>query len=253
MNNKTGGFNIGVGVNSLMNLDGGNRNVALGHSTGMSMNGTESNNTFVGASADGTAGVSNATAIGYGSTVANSNTIQLGNTSVTIVNTSGSLTAASYIKSGGTSSQFLKADGSLDSNTYLTSASGSSTYLPLAGGTLTGGLTGTAITGTTLTGTSFVKFGGSSSEYLMADGSVSAVVRDVDDEILVTTEAQTSFTLSQIPSMNSKVKMYINGIRISKNAYTYTTTSGIATVTYTASANGTYSVKAGDRIQFDYF
>jgi len=45
----------------------------------------------------------------------------------------GSLTANSFIKTGGTSSQFLKADGSVDSTAYL----------PLAGGTLTGGLNGT--------------------------------------------------------------------------------------------------------------
>ncbi|MDQ2863799.1 MAG: hypothetical protein M3R50_09175, partial [Bacteroidota bacterium] len=58
----------------------------------------------------------------------------------------GGITASSFIKSGGTSSQFLKADGSVDANTYLTSGSVSSTYLPLAGGTLTGALTGTDAT-----------------------------------------------------------------------------------------------------------
>jgi len=56
---------------------------------------------------------------------------------------SGSVTATSLVKSGGSSSEFLKADGSIDSNTYLTTSSASSTYLPLAGGTLTGGLSGT--------------------------------------------------------------------------------------------------------------
>jgi hypothetical protein len=57
---------------------------------------------------------------------------------------SSSVTVSSLIKSGGTSSQFLKADGSVDSNTYLTTGTASSTYLPLAGGTLTGALTGTS-------------------------------------------------------------------------------------------------------------
>jgi hypothetical protein len=61
-----------------------------------------------------------------------------------LMDDSGNITAASYIKSGGTSSQFLKADGSVDSNTYLTTSSASSTYLPLAGGTLTGALSGTS-------------------------------------------------------------------------------------------------------------
>ncbi len=54
--------------------------------------------------------------------------------------------AASFKKTSGTSSQFLKADGSVDSNTYLTTSSASSTYLPLAGGTLTGPLSGTSAT-----------------------------------------------------------------------------------------------------------
>ena len=42
------------------------------------------------------------------------------------------VTATSFVKSGGSASEFLKADGSTDSNSYL----------PLAGGTMTGPLTG---------------------------------------------------------------------------------------------------------------
>jgi hypothetical protein len=53
------------------------------------------------------------------------------------------LSAGTIIKQGGESSQFLKADGSVDANNYLTTGTAASTYLPLAGGTLTGGLTGT--------------------------------------------------------------------------------------------------------------
>jgi hypothetical protein len=87
------------------------------------------------------------------------------NTGATTLN--GTFTATSLIKSGGTSAEFLKADGSVDSNTYLTTSSASSTYLPLAGGTLTGALSGTSITGTSL-----VKSGGTSAQILAADGSV---------------------------------------------------------------------------------
>jgi hypothetical protein len=58
----------------------------------------------------------------------------------------GTLNATTLVKSGGTSSQFLKADGSVDSSTYLTTSAASSTYLPLAGGTLTGALSGTSAT-----------------------------------------------------------------------------------------------------------
>ena len=69
-----------------------------------------------------------------------------GGLSGTSASFSSSVTASSLIKSGGTSSQFLKADGSVDSSTYLTTSAASSTYLPLAGGTLTGALSGTSAT-----------------------------------------------------------------------------------------------------------
>ena len=42
--------------------------------------------------------------------------------------------------------------------------------------------------------------------------------------------------------------MYINGTRISKNAYSVSGT----TVTYTPSFNNSYTLIVGDRIQFDY-
>ena len=55
----------------------------------------------------------------------------------------------------------------------------------------------------------------------MANGSLSsssAAVREVADEFSATL-SQTSFTISQEPSVNSKVKMSVNGIRISNTAY----------------------------------
>jgi hypothetical protein len=73
-------------------------------------------------------------------------------------------------------------------------------------------------------------------------------INDATDEFTATT-AQTSFTLTQIPSTHSKVKMYINGIRISNSAYSW---SG-KTLTYDASKNGSYSLTGSDRVQFDYF
>jgi hypothetical protein len=73
-------------------------------------------------------------------------------------------------------------------------------------------------------------------------------INDATDEFTATA-AQTSFTLTQTPSTHSKVKMYINGIRISNSAYSW---SGKA-LTYDASKNGAYSLTASDRVQFDYF
>jgi hypothetical protein len=53
---------------------------------------------------------------------AGDNTVQLGNTSVTNVNTSGTYTGSGFKTPTGNSSQYLKADGSIDSTTYLTAA-----------------------------------------------------------------------------------------------------------------------------------
>jgi hypothetical protein len=106
-------------------------------------------------------------------------------------------------------------------------------------------------TSANVTANAFIKSGGTSSQYLMADGSVSAgaaTINDATDEFTATA-TQTSFTLTQTPSTHSKVKMYINGIRISNSAYSW---SG-KTLTYVPANNGSYTLTASDRIQFDYF
>ena len=101
-----------------------------------------------------------------------------------------------------------------------------------------------------LTANSFVKTGGTSSQFLMANGSVSSgtpLLTDADDEITATA-GQTSFTLTQTPSSYTKVKMYINGIRISKTAYTISGT----TLTYIPANNESYTISVSDRVQFEY-
>ena len=74
------------------------------------------------------------------------------------------------------------------------------------------------------------------------------LIREVANEFSATT-SQTLFTLTQTPSVNSKVKMYINGVRISNSAYSISGT----TLTYNATNNSDYSLTASDRIQFDYY
>jgi hypothetical protein len=74
-----------------------------------------------------------------------------------------------------------------------------------------------------------------------------ALPQDANEESL-STLSQTSFTLLHIPISTSKVKMYINGIRISNSAYSVSGT----TVTYNAVNNGAYDLTLNDRIQFDY-
>jgi len=71
--------------------------------------------------------------------------------------------------------------------------------------------------------------------------------QDATEESL-STLAQTSFTLGHTPVITSKVKMFINGIRISNSAYSISGT----TVSYNAVNNGAYDLALNDRIQFDY-
>ncbi|MEY5046810.1 MAG: hypothetical protein RLZZ175_169 [Bacteroidota bacterium] len=97
--NTTGGNNVGLGLNALYSNETGANNVAVGHSA-MSTNVIGTNNTTVGYQSDVfTGGLTNATAIGYGATVTTSNTIQLGNGSVTDVITSGKLTSTGLVSS----------------------------------------------------------------------------------------------------------------------------------------------------------
>jgi hypothetical protein len=59
---------------------------------------------------------------------------------------------------------------------------------------------------------------------------------------------QTSFTLTYAPTANSKIWMFINGVRTNNNAYSFSGT----TVTYIPASNGAYAITASDRVQFDY-
>ena len=77
--------------------------------------------------------------------------------------------------------------------------------------------------------------------------TITAAVRPTTDQTIVTTAAQTSFTLSEIP-VTAKVWMFINGVRTNNLAYSVSGT----TVTYTPSNNNSYALVVGDRIQFDY-
>ena len=91
--NTIGSANTGYGQSSLYLNSTGSNNTAIGYGT-LDNNSTGSNNTGIGYEADVSSNnLSNATAIGSGAIVTASNTIQLGNTSVTNVKTSGTITA----------------------------------------------------------------------------------------------------------------------------------------------------------------
>jgi hypothetical protein len=87
----TGGLNNAMGYNALSGNTTGSGNTALGHDA-LKANTTGSNNVAIGREADvASSSLSNAIAIGYQATVTNSNQIQLGNSSLEKVQTSGAL------------------------------------------------------------------------------------------------------------------------------------------------------------------
>jgi hypothetical protein len=92
--NETGESNTALGEYALAQVVSGSNNTGIGNFSLVANLGNQ--NSALGAGADvsaNTPNISNATAIGFDAKVATSNTIQLGNSSVTSVNTSGALTA----------------------------------------------------------------------------------------------------------------------------------------------------------------
>ncbi|MEI7526381.1 MAG: hypothetical protein WCJ95_18685, partial [Mariniphaga sp.] len=104
-----GNSNTAIGKSSLYKNTLGSLNTALGDSA-LVTNTTGNRNTAFGYNADVTTGaLTNATAIGYMAKVAASNTIQLGNSNVTLVKTSGA------IQAGAVTGTSLSVTGSLTS------------------------------------------------------------------------------------------------------------------------------------------
>lgn len=93
-----------------------------------------------------------------------------------------------------------------------------------------------------------VKGNGTSAMSTAIIGTDYSLVREISDEYTATI-GQTTFNLTQTKSSNALLKLYINGVRISKTAFSL---SGTA-FTYIPSNNDTYTLIAGDRIQIDYF
>jgi hypothetical protein len=346
----TGSSNTSIGNQSLIN-NTGNNNIGVGKSAGSTLT-SGSQNTIIGTNADvGTNTLNNASALGYAAKVNTSNTIQLGNTSVTNVNTSGTYTGTGFKTPTGTANQFLKADGSVDTNNYfLTNTSnvaigyvagtgGQGTHSIAIGSNVaqgaqaeggvaigyaaaqynqgtnavalgsfagnnnqpenavaigynaqTNGINSIAIgAGALAQNANTIQLGNTNISNINTSGTITAgtvtypnthnatagqilitnalgvatwgspaaTVTEIADEYTNTTgvgttyltAGQTSFTLTQAPAANSKVKMYVNGIRISNTAYAV---SG-STLTYLPVNNGGYVLSLSDRIQFDYF
>jgi len=112
-------------------------------------------------------------------------------------------------------------------------------------GSLTVGKGGTGAT--TLTG--ILKGNGTNAVTQATINADYSLVRFVSDEYTVATAGQTSFTLTQSPNVNSTVRLFINGVRISKTALSVSGT----TLTYNPTNNGAATLVVGDRIQVDYY
>ena len=113
----SGEKNTAVGYNSMFNTEGGNENTALGHNAlsnnvsgdnnlvlgtnaGATIT-TQSNNIVIGSSANvGSSSVENAIVIGYNARAPQSNYIQLGTTSSTLLNTSAVVSATGFETTG---------------------------------------------------------------------------------------------------------------------------------------------------------
>uniref|UniRef100_UPI004048026B hypothetical protein n=1 Tax=Algoriphagus sp. TaxID=1872435 RepID=UPI004048026B len=112
--NAIGSDNTAMGSEALSTNTTGSDNTAIGQFA-LRNNTTGSKNTALGNEADvGSGDLTNATAIGNGAVVTASNTIQLGNASVTNVITSGTVTAGAitYPNTAGLTGQVLTTDGS---------------------------------------------------------------------------------------------------------------------------------------------
>ena len=139
-----GGYNnTAIGYQSLQSNTTGHSNTAIGYQS-LQSNTIGYSNTAIGYYANvQSANLTNATAIGSGAIVTVSNTIQLGNTLVTDVKTSGTLTAGAITypnTHNSTAGQLLSIDGS-----------GTATWATLNAGTLSGTTLKSTITGSSLT------------------------------------------------------------------------------------------------------
>ena len=94
---------------------------------------------------------------------------------------------------------------------------------------------------------------GSSGNVLTSNGTTwtslaAPILRETLDTYLATA-SQISFTLTQTPSANGKIKMFRNGVKIRSSAYTLSGT----TLSYIPSNNGNTSLDANDLIELYYF
>lgn len=108
--NTAGSYNLAIGSGALFSNTTGSNNIAIGYSTQV-LNPTDVNSIIIGTSATG----------------AGSNTVVLGNTSITTTRLRGNVQGGAFIKDGGTNLQYLMADGTVSTAAGITSLNGLTT------------------------------------------------------------------------------------------------------------------------------
>ena len=217
----TTSFNVNYNASSILIQDDG---VVSGASTTINFG----NNLSVSYSS-GIATITGSASGGGGETL--DQTLALGNSSSIGMNV-GVLTATSFVRFGGTSTQFLKANGSVDTNTYLTSYTETDTLNSV---TSRGNNTANGISVGIATATSFVRSGGTSSQFLKADGSV-------DSNTYLTSYTETD-TLNSVTGRGNSTS---NGISVgvltaTRGNFTSINNTGVSTATSFVRTGGTSS------------
>ena len=218
--NITGHSNIGIGYGSLFtgttDNTSGSYVTALGYWSGKN-NKNGSNNTYLGAmtSAINPANYTNSTALGYEAIVSGSNTIQLGNSSITNVRTSGTITAGAitYPNVGGTIGQVLTTNG----------AGGASWAAQNVGASSVGVFTSATANGATIT-----------------NGVLQLAPASLTTGGIVTTNAQ---TFDGTKSFN--VDAIVNGLTIGKGNGNVVSNTAIGVSAGALNATGTDNVSIG--------
>jgi hypothetical protein len=260
LSNTTGSFNTAIGSSADVNSNNLNNTITIGYGARVS------NSNTIQLGPDGTSFTVNSVA--YPTTaisnVRTSGTLTLKDVTypnthrstagdVLTINNSGtaswaapSTTATAYsgtlpIANGGTNSTATPTNGGVVYGTGTAlgySAAGTSGQVLISAGTA-------SPTWATLTAGSAITISNSGGTITIA-----AAVRPMTEQITATSAhavATATFTLGNTP-LNAKVWMFINGVRTNNNAYSISGT----TLTYTAANNNSYTIVAGDRIQFDY-
>jgi hypothetical protein len=212
-------------LNGKLNLTGGTLTGGLIGTTG-SFSSSGSGDTFTIGHTSGSGIALNITKSGNGEGLYINKASGSGNAATII----GTLNATTLVKSGGTASQFLMADGSVN-----TAVLPSGAYLPLAGGTLTGALSGTSATfsGQVKTGSSGIQFSAQSGGSTYDIGSNAVVGSSM---YIYNSIGQYLFTMAPTGTAAFSSTLMVNGSTVSNEglsvqynqAKTFTTQTAVS-------------------------